>query len=105
MSRRRLGVKLDHIATLRQARRVAYPDPVAAASVAEAAGAQVLTMHLREDKRHINERDVKLLREMCQVPLNLELAPTQDALKVAYEAKPDQVTVVPERREETGVTP
>jgi pyridoxine 5-phosphate synthase len=100
MSRRRLGVKLDHIATLRQARRVSYPDPVAAASVAEAAGAGFLTAHLREDRRHITDRDVRLIREVAQVPLNLELAPTQEALKAAYEAKPDQVTVVPERREE-----
>jgi pyridoxine 5-phosphate synthase len=96
----RLGVNVDHVATLRQARRAAYPDPVAAAAIAEMAGAHQITIHLREDRRHIQERDLRLLRETCQTALNLEMAATQDMVKMAYEVKPDLVTLVPERREE-----
>jgi pyridoxine 5-phosphate synthase len=96
----RLGVNVDHVATLRQARRAAYPDPVVAAAIAEMAGAHQITIHLREDRRHIQERDLRLLRETCQSALNLEMAATQDMVKVAYEVKPDLVTLVPERREE-----
>jgi pyridoxine 5-phosphate synthase len=96
----RLGVNVDHVATLRQARRAVYPDPVTAAALAEAAGAGQITIHLREDRRHIQDRDLKLLREMCQTVLNLEMAATAEMVKIAYEVKPDLVTLVPERREE-----
>ncbi|HLT28745.1 MAG TPA: pyridoxine 5'-phosphate synthase [Myxococcaceae bacterium] len=96
----RLGVNVDHVATLRQARRVAYPDPVTAASLAELAGAGQITIHLREDRRHIQDRDLRLLRQTVQTLLNLEMAATQDMVKLAYEHKPDVVTLVPERREE-----
>jgi pyridoxine 5-phosphate synthase len=98
--RQRLGVNVDHVATLRQARRAVYPDPVTAAALAEAAGAGQITIHLREDRRHIQDRDLKLLRETCQTVLNLEMAATQEMVKIAYEVKPDLVTLVPERREE-----
>lgn len=96
----RLGVNVDHVATLRQARRAAYPDPVTAASLAELAGAHQITIHLREDRRHIQDRDLRILRETVQTLLNLEMAATQDMVKIAYEHKPDMVTLVPERREE-----
>jgi pyridoxine 5-phosphate synthase len=96
----RLGVNVDHVATLRQVRRATYPDPVTAAAIAELAGAHQITIHLREDRRHIQERDLRLLRETCQTALNLEMAATQEMVKMAYEVKPDLVTLVPERREE-----
>lgn len=96
----RLGVNVDHVATLRQARKVAYPDPVTAAALAELAGAEQITLHLREDRRHIQDRDLRILRETCQTLLNLEMAATPDMVKIAYEFKPDMVTLVPERREE-----
>ncbi len=96
----RLGVNVDHVATLRQARKVTYPDPVTAAAMAELAGARQITIHLREDRRHIQDRDLKVLRETTQSLLNLEMAATQEMVKVAYEYKPDMVTLVPERREE-----
>ncbi len=97
---RKLGVNIDHIATIRQARRTKYPDPVAAAAIAEAAGADQITVHLREDRRHIQERDVRILRETVQSTLNLEMGATQEMLKIALDVKPDIVTLVPERREE-----
>jgi pyridoxine 5-phosphate synthase len=96
----RLGVNVDHVATLRQARRTTYPDPVTAAAMAELAGAGQITIHLREDRRHIQDRDLRILRETVQTLLNLEMAATQDMVKIAYEYKPDVVTLVPERREE-----
>jgi len=98
--RPRLGVNIDHVATVRQARKVRYPDPVTAAALAEIAGAEQITLHLREDRRHIQERDLRLLRETCQTQLNLEMAATPEMVKMAYEHKPDVVTLVPERREE-----
>ena len=98
--RQRLGVNVDHVATLRQARRTTYPDPVTAAAMAELAGAGQITIHLREDRRHIQDRDLRILRETVQTLLNLEMAATQDMVKIAYEYKPDVVTLVPERREE-----
>ena len=100
MGRRRLGVNVDHVATLRQSRRTAYPDPVAAAAACEIAGADQITVHLREDRRHIQERDLRLLRQTVATSLNLEMAATQEMLKVAYDIKPDVATLVPERREE-----
>jgi pyridoxine 5-phosphate synthase len=96
----RLGVNVDHVATLRQSRRTSYPDPVQAAMLAEMAGADQITIHLREDRRHIQERDLQILRKTVQTRLNLEMAATQEMVKIAYEAKPDSCTLVPERREE-----
>lgn len=96
----RLGVNVDHVATLRQVRRAAYPDPVAAAVMAELAGADQITIHLREDRRHIQERDLQVLRRTVTTRLNLEMAVAQEMLRIAYEVKPDMVTLVPERREE-----
>jgi pyridoxine 5-phosphate synthase len=96
----RLGVNVDHVATLRQARRAAYPDPVAAAVLAELAGADQITIHLREDRRHIQDRDLQVLRQTVTTRLNLEMAVAQEMLRIAYEVKPDMVTLVPERREE-----
>ncbi len=95
-----LGVNVDHVATLRQSRRTSYPDPVQAAMLAELAGADQITIHLREDRRHIQERDLQILRRTVQTRLNLEMAATQEMVKIAYEAKPDSCTLVPERREE-----
>ena len=100
MSRRRLGVNVDHVATIRQARRTIYPDPVTAASLAELAGADQITMHLREDRRHMQDRDLRILRQTVQTVLNLEMAATAEMVKIAYEVKPDMATLVPERREE-----
>jgi pyridoxine 5-phosphate synthase len=96
----RLGVNVDHVATLRQARRTTYPDPVTAAALAELSGAGQITIHLREDRRHIQDRDLRILRETVQTLLNLEMAATPEMVKIAYEHKPDVVTLVPERREE-----
>jgi pyridoxine 5-phosphate synthase len=96
----RLGVNVDHVATLRQLRRTLYPDPVAAAIQAELAGADQITIHLREDRRHIQDRDLQVLRRTVTTRLNLEMAATQEMVRVAYETKPDMVTLVPERREE-----
>jgi len=95
-----LSVNVDHIATIRQARRAQEPDPVVAAALAELAGASGITVHLREDRRHIQDRDVRLLREMVKTRLNLEMASTDEMVKIALSVKPDQVTLVPERREE-----
>ncbi|WOD39509.1 pyridoxine 5'-phosphate synthase [Nodosilinea sp. E11] len=95
-----LGVNIDHIATLRQARRTVEPDPVAAAVLAELAGADGITVHLREDRRHIQDRDVRLLRQTVRTHLNLEMAATDEMVGIALNLKPDYVTLVPERREE-----
>jgi pyridoxine 5-phosphate synthase len=95
-----LGVNVDHVATLRQARRSSYPDPVAAAVLAELGGADQITIHLREDRRHIQERDLRLMRQTVQGKLNLEMAATKEMSALAYEHKPDMVTLVPEKREE-----
>ncbi len=95
-----LGVNIDHVATLRQARRTVEPDPVAAAVLAELGGADGITTHLREDRRHIQERDVRLLRQTVRTHLNLEMAPTEEMIAIALDIKPDYVTLVPERREE-----
>lgn len=95
-----LGVNIDHIATIRQARRGVEPDPVAAAVIAELAGADGITVHLREDRRHIQERDVRLLRQTIRTRLNLEMAATPEMVAIALDVKPDYITLVPERREE-----
>ena len=96
----RLGVNIDHVATLRQARRGVEPDPVWAAVASELGGADGITVHLREDRRHIQDRDLRLLRETVQVDLNLELAVEPAMVAIALAVRPDQVTLVPERREE-----
>lgn len=95
-----LGVNIDHIATIRQARRTVEPDPVAAAVMAELGGADGITVHLREDRRHIQDRDVRILRETVRTHLNLEMAATDEMLNIALDIKPDYVTLVPEKREE-----
>jgi pyridoxine 5-phosphate synthase len=95
-----LGVNIDHVATVRQARRTNEPDPVWAASLAEMAGADGITIHLREDRRHISERDLRVLRQTVTVKLNLEMACEEEILKIACDVKPDQATLVPEKREE-----
>jgi pyridoxine 5-phosphate synthase len=96
----RLGVNVDHVATLRQARRVDIPDPVDAALLAERGGADGVTVHLREDRRHIQERDVARLREKVQTKLNLEMAVTAEMVEIAVKLHPDDACFVPERREE-----
>jgi len=98
--RTRLGVNIDHIATIRQARRAKEPDPVHAAVLAELGGADGITVHLRADRRHIQDRDVEILRQVVKTRLNVELASTQEMVRIALTIKPDQVTLVPERREE-----
>jgi len=95
-----LGVNVDHVATIRQARLTHEPDPVWAAMLAELGGADGITVHLREDRRHIQERDVRVLRESVSVKLNIELACDDTVLQLACEVRPDQATLVPERREE-----
>jgi pyridoxine 5-phosphate synthase len=96
----RLYVNVDHVATLRQQRGTRYPDPVAASTLCELAGADGVTVHLREDRRHIQDRDVRVLRETVQGVLNLEMAATDEMLRIAREVKPDFCTLVPEKREE-----
>ncbi|NER84061.1 MAG: pyridoxine 5'-phosphate synthase [Leptolyngbya sp. SIO1D8] len=95
-----LGVNIDHIATIRQARLTIEPDPVAAAVLAELGGADGITVHLREDRRHIQERDVRLLRQTVRTHLNLEMAAMPEMVEIALDIKPDYVTLVPEKREE-----
>jgi pyridoxine 5-phosphate synthase len=95
-----LGVNIDHVATIRQARQANEPDPIAAAVLAELAGADGITAHLREDRRHIQDRDVKLLRETVTTHLNLEMAATEEMVSIALNLKPDYVTLVPEKRTE-----
>jgi len=96
----RLGVNIDHVASVRQARRAPEPDPVHAAVLAELGGADGITVHLRGDRRHIQDRDVEILRQVVKTRLNLEMAATQEMGRIALTVKPDQVTLVPERREE-----
>lgn len=95
-----LGVNIDHVATIRQARRTVEPDPIAAAVLAELAGADGITVHLREDRRHIQDRDVRLLKQTVRTHLNLEMAATDEMVGIALDVRPDYVTLVPERREE-----
>jgi pyridoxine 5-phosphate synthase len=95
-----LGVNIDHVATLRQARRGVDPDPVWAAVEAQLGGADIITAHLREDRRHINDDDIRRLRSVLQVPLNIEMAAVPDIRKIAIQTKPDMVTLVPEKRTE-----
>ena len=95
-----LHVNIDHVATVRMARGTSYPDPVWAASLCELAGADGITVHLREDRRHIQDRDVRVLREVVRGTYNLEMAASDDGLAIALAVRPDHVTLVPERREE-----
>ena len=95
-----LGVNIDHVATVRQARQTNEPDPIHAAVLAEMGGADSVTVHLREDRRHIQDRDVTLLREISRVRMNLEMAVSDEIMRIALRILPDQVTLVPERREE-----
>ena len=96
----RLSVNIDHIATIRQARRGVEPDPIAAAVVAELAGADGIIVHLREDRRHIQDRDLRLARQIVRTKLNLEMAATDEMQRIALDVRPDIVTLVPEKREE-----
>lgn len=99
-SKLRLGVNIDHVATIRNARGGDMPDPVRAAALAKAAGADGITAHLREDRRHIRDADMKRLREEIELPLNFEMAATDEMLSIALETKPHAVCLVPEKREE-----
>ncbi|GAB6066478.1 pyridoxine 5'-phosphate synthase [Aquifex pyrophilus] len=96
----RLGVNVDHVATVRQARRTFEPSPVFAALIAQQAGADQITLHLREDRRHIQDRDLELIKELVNIPVNLEMAPTEEMREIALRVRPDRITLVPERREE-----
>lgn len=95
-----LSVNVDHVATLREARKTNEPDPVSAAVLVELAGADGITIHLREDRRHIQDRDLKLMRKIVKTRLNLEMAVTEEIIQIALDVKPDKVTLVPEKREE-----
>ncbi len=96
----KLGVNIDHVATIRQARKTYEPDPVEAAFIAEKNGADSITIHLREDRRHIQDRDLRILRQTITTKLNLEMGMSDEIIGIALEVKPDQVTLVPEKREE-----
>src|SRR5579862_841565 len=96
----RLGINIDHVATVRQARRAAYPDPVHAALLAEQSGADSITVHLREDRRHIQDRDVRSMRPLLQTRMNLEMALVEEMLALACELKPADCCLVPEKRTE-----
>jgi pyridoxine 5-phosphate synthase len=95
----RLGVNVDHVATVRQARRTTEPDPVTAAALAELGGADSIVVHLREDRRHIQDRDLKLVRQTIQTKLNLEMGISDEIIRIALDIKPYQVTLVPEKRQ------
>ncbi|MGC8928388.1 MAG: pyridoxine 5'-phosphate synthase [Myxococcota bacterium] len=98
--RPKLGVNIDHIATLRQVRQAIYPDPIYAAVLCELGGADGITVHLREDRRHIQDRDVRILRQILKTRLNLEMAPTKEMVEIALDIRPDSVCLVPEKRAE-----
>lgn len=100
MTKKRLGVNIDHVATIRNARGENYPDPLRAALIAEQSGADSVTIHLREDRRHIRDKDLKIIKKKIQIPLNLEMAPTKEMLRIALRYKPNYVCIVPEKRTE-----
>ena len=100
MGKIRLGVNIDHVATVRNARGEVYPSPLRAAILAEQSGADSVTIHLREDRRHINETDLKLIKSKLRIPLNLEIAATKEMLKIAIKRKPPFICIVPEKRKE-----
>jgi len=97
---KKLGVNIDHVATLRNARGENYPSPLKAAKLAEYSGANSITIHLREDRRHIKDNDLKVLKKKIKIPINLEIAPTEEMLKIAKKFKPNFVCIVPEKRKE-----
>ena len=100
MKNKRLGVNIDHVATIRNARGEKYPDPLRAALIAQESGADTITIHLREDRRHIRDYDLKIIKQKLRIPLNLEIAPTKEMLKIALRYKPNYVCIVPEKRTE-----
>ena len=100
MIKRKLGVNIDHIATIRNARGEIYPNPLRAALIAEKSGADSITIHLREDRRHIRDHDLKIIKKKIKIPLNLEMAPTKEMLGIAIKNKPSFVCIVPEKRKE-----
>ena len=100
MIKKRLGVNIDHVATIRNARGETYPDPLRAALIAQKSGADSVTIHLREDRRHIRDYDLKNIKKKLKIPLNLEMAPTKEMLKIALKNKPNFICVVPEKRKE-----
>ena len=100
MSKIRLGVNIDHVATVRNARGENYPSPLRAALIAQQSGADSVTIHLREDRRHINDTDLKEIKSKLKIPLNLEIAATNEMLKIALKQKPKFICIVPERRKE-----
>ena len=100
MIKKKLGVNIDHVATIRNVRGEVYPDPLRAALFAQKSGADSITMHLREDRRHIRDTDLKKIKKKLKIPINLEMAPTSEMLKIAIKNKPDYVCIVPEKRRE-----
>jgi len=100
MKKRRLGVNIDHVATIRNARGESYPNPLRAALIAQKSGADSITIHLREDRRHIRDYDLKNIKKKIKIPLNLEIAPTKEMLRIAIKNKPNFVCIVPEKRKE-----
>ena len=100
MIKKRLGVNIDHVATIRNARGENYPDPLRAAIISQKSGADSVTIHLREDRRHIRDYDLKNIKKILKIPINLEMAPTKEMLKIAIKNKPDFVCIVPEKRKE-----
>ncbi len=100
MKRIRLGVNIDHVATVRNARGENYPSPLKAAQISERSGANSITIHLREDRRHIHDKDLKLIISKLKIPLNLEIAATEEMLKIALRNKPPFICIVPEKRKE-----
>ena len=100
MKKNKLGVNIDHVATIRNARGEDYPDPLRAALIAQSNGASSVTIHLREDRRHIRDRDLKFIKKKIKIPINLEMAPTNEMLKIALKYKPNYVCIVPEKRSE-----
>ena len=100
MIKKRLGVNIDHVATLRNVRGEIYPDPLKAALICQNSGADAVTIHLREDRRHIRDHDLKNIKKKLKIPLNLEMAPTNKMLKIAIQNNPDYVCLVPEKKKE-----
>ena len=100
MKKKKLGVNIDHVATIRNARGEQYPEPLMAALIAQKKGASSVTIHLREDRRHIKDNDLKIIKRRLKIPLNLEIAPTREMLTIAIKHKPDYVCIVPEKRSE-----
>ena len=97
MTKKRLGVNIDHVATIRNARGEKYPDPLRAAMIAQKSGANSITIHLREDRRHIRDYDLKNIKKRLKIPLNLEMAPTKEMLRIAIKYKPKYACIVPEK--------